>query len=69
VLDIRSFRGADCDINHYLVVAKFRERPAVSTQTTQKFDMEKINLKKLDEVEGKNSIRLKSQIGSQFWKI
>jgi hypothetical protein len=35
------------------VVAKVRERLAVSKQTTQKFDMERFNLKKIDEVEGK----------------
>jgi endonuclease/exonuclease/phosphatase family metal-dependent hydrolase len=29
ILDIRSFRGADCDIDHYLAVAKVRERLAV----------------------------------------
>jgi hypothetical protein len=34
------------------VVAKVRERQAVSKQKTQKFDMERFNLK-LDEVEGK----------------
>jgi hypothetical protein len=34
VLDVRSFRAADCDTNHYLVVAKVRERLAVSTQRT-----------------------------------
>jgi hypothetical protein len=26
VLDVRSFRAADCDADHYLVVAIFRER-------------------------------------------
>ena len=30
ILDVRSFREADCDTDHYLVVAKVRERLAVS---------------------------------------
>jgi hypothetical protein len=29
-LDVRSFREPDCDTDHYLVVAKVRERLAVS---------------------------------------
>jgi endonuclease/exonuclease/phosphatase family metal-dependent hydrolase len=36
VLDVRSFRGADCHTDHYLVVAKVRERLAVSKRITQK---------------------------------
>jgi hypothetical protein len=31
--------------DHYVAVAKVRERLSVSTQTAQKFDMERINLR------------------------
>jgi hypothetical protein len=30
ILDVQSFRGTDCDTDHYLVVAKVRKRLAVS---------------------------------------
>jgi hypothetical protein len=53
VLDVRSFRAADCDPDHYLVAAKFRERIAVNKQGSHTFHMERFNLKKLNEVEGK----------------
>jgi len=43
ILDVRSFRRADCDTVHYLVVAKVRERLAVSKQAAQKFDVERFN--------------------------
>jgi hypothetical protein len=35
ILDVRSIRRADCDIDHYLVVARFRERFIVSKQEAQ----------------------------------
>jgi len=51
VLDVRSFGGADCVIDHYLVVAKFGERLAVRKPTTQKFDVERFNHRTLNELE------------------
>jgi hypothetical protein len=43
VLDDRSFRAADCDTDHYLVVAKIKERLAVNKQGSHKFHMERFN--------------------------
>jgi hypothetical protein len=47
ILDVQSFRAADYDNDHYLVVAKVREGLAVSTQTTHRVHMENFNLKKV----------------------
>jgi hypothetical protein len=51
ILDVRSFRRAEFDTDHYLLVAKDRERLALSTQGTHKFDRERFNLWKPNELE------------------
>ena len=50
ILYVRSFKGADSDTDHFLLVAKLRERLAVSKQSVQKFDRERFNLSKLNEL-------------------
>ena len=61
--NVQSFRGADCDPDHYLVVAKFREKLAVNKHAAQKFDGERFNLGKLNE----RRMILKTSL--QLWRI
>jgi hypothetical protein len=49
IVDVRSFGGADCYSDPYLVVANVRERLAVSKRAAQKVDTERFNVKKLNE--------------------
>jgi len=58
VLDVGGFRGADCDTDHYLVIAKVGERLAAGKQATQRFDRQRFNSRKLNEPE----VREKYQI-------
>jgi hypothetical protein len=44
ILDVRSFRGVDCDSDHYLVVAKVRERLTVTKRMVKKMDVERFNI-------------------------
>jgi len=59
ILDVRRFKVTDCDTDHCLVVAKFKERLVVSKQEARKFDVERFNLRKLSWKLG-NSITLRS---------
>ena len=69
VLDVRSFRGADCNTDHYLVIAKVREGLAVGKQAAQRFDRQRFNLRNLNEPEVRERIRLRLQTGLQLWRI
>ena len=46
---MRSFKGADIDTDHYLVIAKVRKRLAVGKQVAQRFERQRFNLRKLNE--------------------
>jgi hypothetical protein len=64
ILDVRSFREANCNTDHYLIVVKVRERLAMTKQKSHTVHMESFNLKKLNEVEGKQQYRV--EISNRF---
>jgi hypothetical protein len=49
MLDIRTFRGPDCDTNHYFLPSKFKGRLTVSKWAIMNMDMERFIVRKLKE--------------------
>ena len=64
IFDIRSVKVADCDTDLCMVVARVRGILAVIKEKAQKFDVEKFNLKKLNELEVRKHSR--SKISNRF---
>jgi hypothetical protein len=56
--------GQQIDTDHYLGVAIVRERLALSKQTTHRVQRERFNLKKLNDVDGKEQYRV--EISNRF---
>lgn len=54
---VQTFRGADCDTDHYQMVAEVTERLSISKREAQRFDIEKFNHKKQHDVEVKEQYR------------
>jgi hypothetical protein len=52
VLDVQSFRAADCYSDHYLMVAEVMEKLTLNKQKSHIFHMERFYLWKLNDVQG-----------------
>ena len=64
IIDIRSFRGADWDSDHYLVITKLKEKLSVAKQVDQTAGIARFNVTKLkdEEIKLAYSSRFKFQI-------
>ena len=56
---IKVLRAGYLDNDHYLVVAKVRERLTVSKQAAWKFDVERFNLRKRNKPDARKKYQIK----------
>ncbi|KAJ4446912.1 hypothetical protein ANN_13613 [Periplaneta americana] len=58
IVDIRTFRGADCNSDHYLVIGELRERLSVAKRVEQQVNITKFNILKLKDEEAKQNYQV-----------
>ncbi|KAJ4441732.1 hypothetical protein ANN_11590 [Periplaneta americana] len=64
IVDIRTFRGADCNSDHYLVIGELRERLSVAKRVEQQVNITKFNILKLKDDEAKQNYQV--EISNRF---
>jgi hypothetical protein len=57
-LNRKKTKGADCDTDHCMAVAKLKERIPVSKRARQKFNLGRFYLRKLDDVDVKGKYQV-----------
>ena len=64
VVDIRTFREADCNSDHYLVIGELRERLSEVKRVEQQVNIRRFNIPKLKDVETKQQYQV--EISNRF---
>jgi len=68
ILDVQCFRVVDYGTDHCLVIAEVNERLAVSKQAARKSDVERFNLRKLNELEVRKWYQIKISNRFAAWE-